>query len=220
MALSISTNLGALKVAATISSRFQEMSTSMERLSTGKRINSAADDAAGVAIASRLTSEIRGTNQAIRNAMDAQSLVDTAEGAYNEIESTLQRIREIAIQAANDTNSDADRAHLYEEINFLVDEIKHITTATTWAGIHLIKENCTLKIQAGGGTQVGETITLSTGLINAASISEIQSRLLRSSSFSGNKGPGDGSVWGTGTGGQYLNNFAFAALTHIPQVRR
>lgn len=166
----------------------------MERLSTGKRINSAADDAAGVAIASRLTSEIRGTNQAIRNAMDAQSLIETADGAYHEIENNLQRIREIAVQAANDTNSDTDRAHLYAEIDNLVDDIKRITTATTWGGKHIIDGSCSLKIHAGSGTKDSETIMLNTGAISAASISEIQSQLLRSSNFSGNKGPGDGSV--------------------------
>ncbi|MGB1970734.1 MAG: flagellin FliC, partial [Paracoccaceae bacterium] len=92
---------------AAASSVNKEMEISMERLSTGKRINSASDDAAGVAIASRLTSEIRGTNQAIRNAMDGQALIDTAEGAHEEVTNILQRMREIAVQAANDTNSTA-----------------------------------------------------------------------------------------------------------------
>ena len=77
----------------------------MERLSTGKRINGASDDAAGVAIASRLTSEIRGTNQAIRNAMDAQAMVDTAEGALDEVVNIMQRMRELAVQASNHTNN-------------------------------------------------------------------------------------------------------------------
>ena len=88
------------------------MELSMERLATGKRINGAADDAAGVAIASRLTSEIRGTNQAIRNAMDGQALIDTAEGAHVEIESILQRMRELSVQARNDTNNGDDRNNL------------------------------------------------------------------------------------------------------------
>ena len=89
---------------AAASSVNKEMEISMERLSTGKRINGASDDAAGVTIASRLTSEIKGTNQAIRNAMDGQALIDTAEGAHQEIETILQRMRELAVQAANDTN--------------------------------------------------------------------------------------------------------------------
>ena len=104
MALAIATNTGALMAAASASSVNRDMDTSMERLSTGKRINGASDDAAGQAIASRLSSEIRGTNQAIRNAMDAQALIDTAEGAHKEVENILQRMRELSVQAANDTN--------------------------------------------------------------------------------------------------------------------
>ena len=100
---------------AAASSVNKEMEISMERLSTGKRINSAADDAAGVAIASRLTAEIKGTNQAIRNAMDAQAMVDTAEGALDEVVNIMQRMRELAVQASNDTNSTADRANLNTE---------------------------------------------------------------------------------------------------------
>ena len=89
----------------------------MERLSTGKRINQAGDDAAGVAIASRLTTEILSVNQSIRNAMDGQSLIDTAEGAHQEIETILQRMREVSVQAANDTNSTLDRTYLQDEMD-------------------------------------------------------------------------------------------------------
>ncbi|MGA1635207.1 MAG: hypothetical protein ACO37C_10080, partial [Gemmobacter sp.] len=98
------------------------------------RINTAADDAAGVAIASRLTSEIRGTNQAIRNAADSQALIDTAEGAHEEIVNLLNRMRELAVQAANDTNNSADRNNLQLEVNQLVAEIDRISSVTTWAG--------------------------------------------------------------------------------------
>ena len=105
MALTVATNTGALMAQAAASSVNREMETSMERLSTGKRINAASDDAAGVAIASRLTAEITGTNMAIRNAMDAQALIDTAEGAHQEVTNILQRMRELAVQSANDTNS-------------------------------------------------------------------------------------------------------------------
>ena len=110
----------------------------MERLSTGKRINSAADDAAGVAITSRLTSNIKGINQSIRNAMDAQALIDTAEGGLQETEALLQRIRELAVQAASDTNSSADRAALDAEKTQLMAEIDRIATSTTWAGQKLL----------------------------------------------------------------------------------
>ena len=134
MALAIATNNAALQAAASASSVNRDMETSMARLSTGKRINSARDDAAGVAIASRLSSEIRGTDQAIRNAMDGQALIDTAEGGHNEIENVLQRMREVAVQSANDTNDLSDRQNLQAEIKALVTEIDRIASVTTWAG--------------------------------------------------------------------------------------
>ena len=113
MSLSINTNIGSLNASAAASSVNRSMETSMNRLSTGLRINAARDDAAGVAIASRLTAEIRGTNQAIRNASDGQALADTAEGALVEVVNILQRMRELAVQASNDTNDgDNDRAAL------------------------------------------------------------------------------------------------------------
>ena len=138
MALTVATNTGALMAQAAASSVNKEMEISMERLSTGKRINGASDDAAGVAIASRLSSEIRGTNQAIRNAMDGQALIDTAEGAHAEVENILQRMRELAVQASNDTNSSSDRTMLQEEFDQLSAEIDRISAATTWAGQDLL----------------------------------------------------------------------------------
>jgi flagellin len=115
------------------------METAMSRLSTGLRINTAADDAAGVAIASRLTSEIRGTNQAIRNSMDGQALADTAEGALVEVVNILQRMRELAVQASNDTNDDAnDRAALDLEYQALNTELDRIEGSTTWSGQKLL----------------------------------------------------------------------------------
>ena len=138
MALTVATNTGALMAQAAASSVNKDMEISMERLSTGKRVNSAADDAAGVAIASRLSSEIRGTNQAIRNAMDGQALIDTAEGAHAEIENILQRMREVAVQAANDTNSSTDRTAMQTEMTQLTAEINRIAATTTWAGVSLL----------------------------------------------------------------------------------
>jgi flagellin len=138
MALSIATNTASLMAAASASSVNKDMETSMERLSTGKRINSAKDDAAGVAIASRLTSEIRGTNQAIRNAQDGQGLINTAEGAHKEVENILQRMRELAVQASNDTNDTSDRANIQVEMDHLGTEINRIATSTSWAGQSLL----------------------------------------------------------------------------------
>ena len=130
MALSIGTNNGALFAAAAATSVNRDMQTSMERLSTGRRINSASDDAAGVSIASRLSSEIRGVNQSIRNALDGQALLDTAEGAHKEIENVLQRMREIAVQSGNDTNNTQDRKNLQAEMDAMVTEVDRISHAT------------------------------------------------------------------------------------------
>ena len=126
MALAIATNNAALKAAIAANRSSKGVETSMARLSSGNRINSASDDAAGVAIASRLTADIRGTDQAIRNALDGQALLDTAEGAHKEIENILQRMREVSVQAANDTNNQQDRDNLQAELNALSAEIDRI----------------------------------------------------------------------------------------------
>lgn len=169
MALSVATNTGALMAQAAASSVNKEMETSMERLSTGKRINSAADDAAGVAIASRLTAEIKGTNQAIRNAMDGQAMIDTAEGAHIEITTLLQRMREIAVQAANDTNDSNDRNNLEVEYEQLVEEVDRIAQVTSWAGKNLLNGtgsgtgNAEFNFQIGSGTNGADTVKATIG---------------------------------------------------------
>jgi len=159
MVLAISTNTGALMASAAAASVNKDMETSMERLSTGKRINSASDDAAGVAIASRLSSEIRGTNMAIRNALDGQALIDTAEGAHNEVESIMQRMRELAVQATNGTNDANDRTNLNSEFTQLKAEINRIANTTTWAGQSLINAASEFTFQIGGRS--GETLVVS-----------------------------------------------------------
>ena len=141
MAISIATNTSALDAAAAAASVSTSLQTSMERLSTGKRINAASDDAAGVAIASRLTAEINGTKQAIRNALDGQTLIDTVEGAHKEVENILQRMREIALQNANDTNNSDDRFNLGKEMDALVNEVDRIAHVTTWAGNSVMDGN-------------------------------------------------------------------------------
>jgi len=170
MALTVATNTGALMAQAAASSVNKEMEISMERLSTGKRINSAADDAAGVAIASRLSSEIRGTDQAIRNAMDAQALIDTAEGAQIEVVNLLQRMRELAVQAANDTNDSNDRASLDTEFQALESEIDRIGATTSWAGINLLNASTTagtsLSFQVGSRTNDADVIAVTIKKVN------------------------------------------------------
>ena len=156
MALAIATNNAALNAAASASSVNRDMETSMARLSSGKRINSASDDAAGVAISSRLSAEIRGTDQAIRNSLDGQALIDTAEGAHSEIENILQRMREVSVQAANDTNNSQDRANLQAEMNALVTEIDRIAGTTTWAGENLMRDEAGSFFSFQVGTATGE----------------------------------------------------------------
>jgi len=174
MALAIATNTGALMAAASATSVNRDMETSMERLSTGKRINSAKDDAAGVAIASRLTSEIRGTNQAIRNAQDAQGLINTAEGAHKEIENILQRMRELAVQGANDTNSADDRSNLQAEMSQLVEEIDRISSVSSWAGQTLIDQANTFKFQVGArgtSSDAANEISVTMNAMSSAALS-------------------------------------------------
>jgi len=170
MALTVATNTGALMAQAAASSVNKEMEISMERLSTGKRINAASDDAAGVAIASRLTSEIKGTNQAIRNAMDGQALIDTAEGAHQEIESILQRMRELAVQASNDTNDATDRANLQLEMDQLSTEIDRISSTTSWAGQSLMDGTGSFSFQVGSKTTASDMISASLDAMSTAGL--------------------------------------------------
>jgi len=134
----INSNIASLNAQAALATNSRGLERSMQQLSTGKRINSAADDAAGLAIASKLTSQIRGLNQAVRNANDAISMLQTAEGATNEITNMLQRMRELAVQSANDTNTDEDRTALNTEYQQLVSEIDRIAATTLWNGETLI----------------------------------------------------------------------------------
>ena len=172
MPLAIATNNAALNAAASASSVNRDMETSMARLSTGKRINSASDDAAGVAISSRLSAEIRGTDQAIRNSLDGQALIDTAEGAHKEVENILQRMREIAVQAANGTNNDQDKANLQAELDAMITEIDRISSTTSWAGKRLMEdENGTsFSFQVGTATGPENQITVNITGMNANSL--------------------------------------------------
>jgi flagellin len=179
MAISVNTNVGSLTAQRAASAVNASMETSMERLASGKRINAAKDDAAGVAIASRLTSEVRGTNQAIRNALDGQALIDTAEGAHEEIVNLLQRMREVAVQGANDTNSTADRTALKNELDSLSAEISRIAAVTTWAGQSLGMSNGTsFKFQIGSQTTAANQITVTIGKMAATVLSVNVAKLL------------------------------------------
>ena len=134
MPISVNTNVGALASMAASTSTSKALDTALTRLATGKRINTAGDDAAGIAISARLTSEVKGLGMAIKNALDGQGLIDTTEGAQAEVTNILQRMRELAVKAANDTNSASDRKNIDAEIQQLVIEVDRISSTTTWAG--------------------------------------------------------------------------------------
>ena len=138
MALTINTNVASLNAQRNLTRSQGDLATSMARLSSGLRINSAKDDAAGLAISDRMTAQIRGLNQASRNANDGISLAQTAEGAMQESTNILQRIRELAVQAANATNSAADRAALQSEVNQLKTEMNRIAQSTTFNGLKIL----------------------------------------------------------------------------------
>ncbi|HEX7636173.1 MAG TPA: flagellin [Noviherbaspirillum sp.] len=134
----IGTNLSSLSVQRALSTSANQMSTAMERLSSGLRINSARDDAAGLSISARLTAQIRGRNQAVRNVNDGISLVQTAEGALGELTDNLQRIRELAVQSANATSSASDRASLDQEVQQRLAEVQRIAAHTSFNGLKLL----------------------------------------------------------------------------------
>jgi flagellin len=159
MSTIINTNLAALVSQRALAKTSGEMSVALQRLSTGLRINSAKDDAAGLAIAERATAQIRGYNQAIRNAADGISLAQTAEGGMEGITSSLQRMRELAVQAANYTNTTADREAIQLEVDQLIDEIDRIASQTKFNTVSLLDGSFTAA-QFQVGANAGETITV------------------------------------------------------------
>ena len=178
--LSINTNVGALTAAQHSYSVNKSMETSMERLASGKRVNSAADDAAGLAIATRITYEIQGLQQSIQNAADAQAMLATAEGALEEVHTILLRMRELALQSANDTVRDQDRDMLQMEVAQLEGEIQRISDDTTWSGLTLLagafSTGATFQIGSGRNHQVfmslsaiDATTTIANGGLNLSS---------------------------------------------------
>jgi len=160
MALTINTNVSALNAQRNLGKSQNDLARSMERLSSGLRINSAKDDAAGLAISDRMTSQIRGMNQATRNANDGISLAQTAEGAMQESTNILQRIRELAVQSANATNSAADRGALQAEVNQLKAEMNRIAQSTTFNGLNIL-DGTFVSQQFQVGANANETIGVS-----------------------------------------------------------
>ena len=170
MGMSINTNPGAEFSALAAARAAEMMDTAMLRLSSGRRINSAKDDAAGIQVAVRMDAEINGLGASLRNANDAQAAVDTAEGALAEIHTLLLRMREISVSAANDTNTQADRASLQIEVGALETEITRIGNNTTWGGINLLdgsfSQGNPLIFQLGPNN--GNKIEVTIGYVNAS----------------------------------------------------
>ena len=174
MALTINTNVASLNAQRNLARSQGELATSMERLSSGLRINSAKDDAAGLAISDRMTSQIRGLNQATRNANDGISLAQTAEGAMQESTNILQRIRELSVQAANATNSASDRKSLQSEVDQLLSELDRIATSTTFNGLTILDGTYTAQ-QFQVGPNAGDTIAFGIDGIRSDSIGHLAS---------------------------------------------
>jgi flagellin len=160
MAAVINTNMASLNAQRNLGTSQSQLNTSIQRLSSGLRINSAKDDAAGLAISERFTSQIRGLTQASRNANDGISLAQTAEGALGQVGDALQRIRELSVQSANATNSSSDRAALQQEVSQLVSEISRIGDTTSFNGLKILDGSYTNQ-QYQVGANAGEVINVS-----------------------------------------------------------
>jgi flagellin len=169
----INTNIASLNAQRNLSNSQSALATSLQRLSSGLRINSAKDDAAGLAISDRMTSQIRGLNQAARNANDAVSLAQTAEGGLAEVSNNLQRIRELAVQSANSTNTSSDRASLNAEVNQLLAEIQRVSTTAQFNGQNILDGTFTAS-QFQVGANANQTITASTGNSQTSAIGSYQ----------------------------------------------
>ena len=156
----INTNVNSLVTQNAITRNDKALSSVMNQLSTGKRINSAKDDAAGLAISVKMTSQVRGLNMAVRHANDAISLIQTAEGATEAVTGMLQRMRELSVQSATDTYSADDRALMQKEFSQLREEISRTAQLTNFNGQQLLKEGSVLTFQVGANS--GDTLTYST----------------------------------------------------------
>jgi len=168
MASTINTNMSSLTAQRALSSTNGSLSTSMQRLSTGLRINSAKDDSAGLAIATRMTSQVRGMAVASRNANDAISMAQTAEGALGKIGDSLQRMRELAVQSSNSTNSTTDRANLDQEYQALSSEVTRVIGGTKFNGKNLLNASAgAMAFQVGADNTSTDSITVTLSNIGA-----------------------------------------------------
>lgn len=170
MSLFVNTNVSSLNAQRQLFTTGNNLSTAFERLSSGFRINSAADDAAGLQITDRMTSQIQGLDQAVRNANDGISLAQTAEGAMAETTTALQRIRTLAIQSQNGINSSADRAALQKEVSALRTEISRISTTTEFAGVSILSGVFSASFLVGANSGQTISVNLSSQALAAAGV--------------------------------------------------
>jgi len=170
MAMFINTNMGAENAVRLLDRVSRSQQISMERLTSGLRINKTADDAAGKAVVTRMDSQIRGTNMAIRNAQDGINVVQTIDGAAEEIVNMMQRVRELSIQAANDTYTDAQRLQMNEEVSQLRVEIDRVASTTKFNGINILNADSQLSIHVGWETGAENQIVISLMDFNTVSI--------------------------------------------------
>jgi flagellin len=173
MAMGINTNVMSLNAQRQLAQSNNSVAQAMQRLSSGLRINSAKDDAAGLGIVNRMTTQVRGLNQAVRNANDGISLAQTAEGAMQESTNILQRMRELAVQSANDSNSPADRSNLQKEVSQLQQELNRIANTTTFNGTKILDGSFASKLFQVGAN-ANETISVSIGSIKATDMGAYQ----------------------------------------------
>ncbi|MCA6217990.1 flagellin FliC [Ideonella sp. B7] len=168
MPQTINTNIASLNAQRNLSGSQSALSTAMQRLSSGLRVNSAKDDAAGLAIAERMNAQVRGMNVAIRNANDGISLAQTAEGALSKVGDSLQRMRELAVQAANGTNTSADRDSLNQEYAQLQSEITRVLGGTSFNGKYMLGSDAgAMTFQIGANTNAEDTLSVSTTNLKA-----------------------------------------------------
>ncbi len=164
----INTNVMSLNAQRNLATSSSSLATSMQRLSSGLRVNSAKDDSAGLAIAERMNAQVKGMNVAIRNANDAISLSQTAEGALAKVGDSLQRMRELAVQSANATNSTSDRANLDAEFKELAKEVNRVIDGTKFNGTSLLNNAASLTFQVGANNVAEDKIDINTTDLNAS----------------------------------------------------
>ena len=199
MPQTINTNIASLNAQRSLNTSQGSLATSMQRLSSGLRVNSAKDDAAGLAIAERMNAQVRGMNAAIRNANDGISLAQTSEGSMGKVADALQRMRELAVQSANATNSNSDKDSLDKEFGELAKEVQRVLGATTFNGKNVLGADAgSMQFQVGANTTADDTIDINTIDLTAdASITAVAG------------------TDNTGAGRAFIDNTADVAAIHV-----